>query len=466
MRNSSVLSFMAAALLLASCGSSATRSAAGVDVPAEVNAAGITFNMVEVPGGTFAMGQTPTGVKVTGASIHQVVLKGFSISQLPVTAELWQAVVGDNPSTADSQAAPVDRASYDDCVKFVAKLSKLTGIPFSLPTEAQWEYALREGLVKVNPNYREWCADAYEDSYGDSLMIDPQGPKPSTDLRIVRDAKTRDGLAKYTKNPGVSLRVVANTDTPTPADVIAAIIDRKTERESKDSGETVKAGNVSFRMIGVKGGSFEMGATPEQGNMAGEDEHPVHKVKVSGFEIGETEVTVGLWQEVMGGLPYRNNAEEADKPVVNVSWYDCQMFILKLNKLTGRHFRLPTEAEWEFAARGGNLSRHYMFAGSEYCSLVAAYIKNASSDVVKVKSFQPNELGIYDMSGNAWEWCQDNFAKYTAEDQVDPCAILPGETFVMRGGSAASKWDACRVANRSKLPGSSLKATFGFRLAL
>ena len=130
-----------------------------------------------------------------------------------------------------------------------------------------------------------------------------------------------------------------------------------------------------------------MGATSEQGKMAGEDESPVHEVTVRGFEIGQTEVTAGLWLEVMGSLPYKNSEKELDKPVVNVSWYDCQNFIIRLNRLTGRKFRLPTEAEWEFAARGGVKSFNTQFAGGMYVSQVAAYLNNASSEVLNVKEF-------------------------------------------------------------------------------
>ena len=210
-----------------------------------------------------------------------------------------------------------------------------------------------------------------------------------------------------------------------------------------------------------------MGATAEQSaKAAGEDEKPVHKVTLKSFEIGQTEVTVGLWQAVMGSLPYSNDAKFSEKPVVNVSWYDCQRFIVKLNRLTGRKFRLPTEAEWEFAARGGVKSLGNQLSGSMYVSQVAAYASNAQSKVVAVKSFQPNELGIYDMSGNVWEWCQDSKYMYSENPEEDPCHNEPGELRIMRGGSAASMWDACRVANRSFIPASSVKTTFGFRLAI
>lgn len=461
----SIIASAASVMMLVSCGGSAYQSAAGVEVPGEVKAGDVQFVMETVPGGSFSMGRTPAGTRIAGATLHHVVLNGFSISKLPVTQELWKAVTGSEAGSVQNPAAPVDMVSYDDCVKFLGKLSKMTGIPFSLPTEAQWEYAAAEGLVTVNPNYSEWCADSFSDTQSDTLVQNPLCTD-NTDNKVSRTRKSREAESSYVRKPGLGFRVAVNTETPVPEDVIAAILNREPERGSVSSDEIVNVGKYNVRMIGVEGGIFSMGATPEQGTMAGSDESPVHEVTLDGFELGQTEVTAGLWLEVMGSLPYKNSDKELDKPVVNVSWYDCQNFIIKLNRMTGRKFRLPTEAEWEFAARGGVKSSGNQFAGGMYVSQVAAYLNNASSEVMPVKSFRPNELGLYDMSGNAWEWCQDSFYDYPGEPETNPCHILPGELRIMRGGSAASKWDACRVANRSKLPASSVKSTFGFRLAL
>lgn len=462
------LSFVVAAAVaavLSSCGGSAVQSAAGVDVPSEVKVADTVIPMVTVEGGTFAMGKTPSGVRITGATVHQVVLKGFSISSQRISKGVWKAVMGSDAGTATSETAPVDMVSQDDCIKFLGKLSKMTGIPFSLPTEAQWEYALLTGAIEADASCMEWCADAFVESLGDTLVIDPLCAE-KTEQRVTRSYKSRVPEGGYVKKPGLSFRVVVNTETAVPEDILAAVVARVVEREHSSVSEVVEAAGVQFRMIGVKGGAFDMGATQEQGKMAGSDESPVHKVTLSGFEIGQTEVTAGQWLAVMGKLPYMNSADEPEKPVINVSWYDCQEFIVKLNRLTGRKFRLPTEAEWEYAARGGNLSMGKQFAGSNYVSQVAAYLSSASSKVMKVKQFQPNELGLYDMSGNAWEWCQDGQYDYTSAEQNDPCFNTAGKFRMLRGGSAASKWDACRVANRSSIPACNVKSTFGFRLAI
>ena len=449
-------------LMLTACGGNvAVRTAVGTDVPETVTVGDASFQMASVHGGSFAMGRTPAGTKVTGAKMHQVVLYGYSISEQPVSQALWTAVMG-SPCGSSSVA---DMVSYDDCLKFLGKLTKMSGIPFSLPTEAQWEYALHEGIAKVDDGLSEWCADSYVDAFGgDSLAVEPICTE-KTDLKTVRDCKSRSGELCYVKKPGVGFRLVVNTVTEIPENVRTMIMDKTPDREYVSSDETVRVGDLSFKMIGVAGGAFQMGATPEQGKVAGKDESPVHEVTLNGFEIGQTEVTAGLWKAVMGNLPYKNSEVEPDKPVVNVSWYDCQMFIMKLNEMTGCKFRLPTEAEWEYAARGGLKSTGSQFSGGAYVSQVAAYIGNAASEVMKVKSFRPNELGLYDMSGNAWEWCQDSGYDYTEDAVSNPYYNENGEMRIMRGGSAASKWDACRVANRSALPASSVKSTFGFRLA-
>ena len=134
--------------------------------------------------------------------------------------------------------------------------------------------------------------------------------------------------------------------------------------------------------------------------------------------------------------------------------------------MTGRKFRLPTEAEWEFAARGGVKSRNTPVAGGRFAYELGAFVENAASKIQPVKSYRPNELGIYDMCGNAWEWCQDCYGAYGEDAVSDPCRNDDPKYMVMRGGSAASRWSSCRVANRSAIPPCTVKGTFGLRLAL
>lgn len=210
--------------------------------------------------------------------------------------------------------------------------------------------------------------------------------------------------------------------------------------------ETFTVNGVSFDMILVEGGTFTMGATSEQGNDAYSDEKPVHQVTLSDYYIGETEVTQALWKAVMGTNPSHFKGDS--NPVENVSWNDCQEFIRKLNSLTGRTFRLPTEAEWEYAARGGNQSKGYKYSGSNTLSSVAWYTDNSSSKTHAVKTKSPNELGLYDMSGNVWEWCSDWYGSYQSSTQTNPQGPSSGSARVLRGCSRCDDARYCRVSFR------------------
>ncbi|MBQ8222990.1 MAG: SUMF1/EgtB/PvdO family nonheme iron enzyme [Bacteroidales bacterium] len=213
------------------------------------------------------------------------------------------------------------------------------------------------------------------------------------------------------------------------------------------NNETFTVKGITFTMIKVEGGTFQMGATSEQGSDAYDSEYPVHSVTLSDYYIGETEVTQELWQAVMGSNPsYFSGYPQ--RPVEYVSWNDCQEFITKLNELTGRNFRLPTEAEWEYAARGGNKSRGYKYSGSNTIGNVAWYYDNSSSRTHDVKTKSPNELGIYDMSGNVYEWCQDWYGSYSRGSQTNPTGPSSGSPRVYRGGSWNYFARFCRVSYR------------------
>ena len=229
------------------------------------------------------------------------------------------------------------------------------------------------------------------------------------------------------------------------------------------SNQTFKVNGVSFDMIVVEGGSFSMGATEEQGSDAYTDESPVHQVKLSSFCIGKTEVTQELWKAVMGSNPsyYSGN----NLPVEQVSWDDCQEFITKLNALTGKSFRLPTEAEWEYAARGGNKSQGYKYSGSNTIDDVAWYYSNCGA-TRSVATKAANELGIFDMSGNVVEWCNDWYGAYSSNAQTNPTGADSGTTRVCRGGggSTNARWN--RVSMRLKFGPAARANNRGMRLAL
>ena len=205
------------------------------------------------------------------------------------------------------------------------------------------------------------------------------------------------------------------------------------------AGQTYTVNGVSFKMIAVEGGTFQMGSSI--------DAKPVHQVTLSSFSIGETEVTQELWEAVMGTNPSYFTGSK--RPVEKVSWNDCQTFITELNQLTGQTFRLPTEAEWEFAARGGNQSEGYTYSGSNTIGDVAWYTENSSITTHEVATKAPNELGLYDMSGNVWEWCQDYYDDYSSGSQTNPTGPTTGFSRVLRGGCWNSNAANCRVAIRS-----------------
>ena len=233
--------------------------------------------------------------------------------------------------------------------------------------------------------------------------------------------------------------------------------------ESKN--RIIQVGNVQFEMVHVEGGTFRMGATEEQGEDAYDDENPVHRVTLSSYLIGKHEVTQALWEEVMRSNPSYNK-QGGDYPVENVSWFDCQEFIEKLNARTGMKFRLPTEAEWEYAARGGNKSKGYKYAGSDNLDEVGWYRDNSEGHTHPVGRKKPNELGLYDMSGNVLEWCQDWYGDYSSEAQTNPAGPQSEGDRVLRGGGGwYFAWD-CRVSYRYDSDPGYGNGNFGLRLVL
>ena len=242
---------------------------------------------------------------------------------------------------------------------------------------------------------------------------------------------------------------------------VTELIDCLLSGTSMTTRETFTVNGVSFTMIRVPAGTFMMGATAEQGDDFIGWERPVHEVTLSSYSVGETEVTQELWQAVMGSNPSKHTGD-LQLPVENVSWTDCQEFIAQLNALTGRNFRLPTEAEWEFAARGGNRSKGYKYAGSNNVNDVA-WIADGTNAVAQL---QPNELYLYDMSGNVEEWINDYWSSYTSAPQTNPTGPETGTNRVYRGGSWYSGEPSCRVSFRMSRAESFKRGTMGLRLAL
>lgn len=238
---------------------------------------------------------------------------------------------------------------------------------------------------------------------------------------------------------------------------------------SSISDQDFEVNGVKFRMIAVEGGSFMMGATPGQGEDARDNEKPAHKVTVDDFYIGETEVTQDLWFAVMGNNPSYFKSDEGNLPVENVSWNDVQTFIKKLNVITGQHFRLPFEAEWEYAARGGKKSTDKKYAGSDDVDDVAWHKDNSKGVTHAVASKRANELGIYDMSGNVWEWCEDWYGDYSEDELVNPQGAIEGKDVVTKGGGwykFDDEIDRWRPSYRDKGEMDYKSINGGFRLSL
>ena len=231
---------------------------------------------------------------------------------------------------------------------------------------------------------------------------------------------------------------------------------------------------IEFEMVLVESGSFYMGAQNKDKTLsnyssnAREIDGPVHIVTLDSFYIGQTEVTEALWYAVM---EYQPSFGGRNHPVTSVTWDDCKEFIFKLNQITGLHFRLPTEAEWEFAARGGGYSHNYLYSGSNDINEVANYDYNAHLPKA-IKQKKPNELNIFDMTGNVEEWCEDYYDMhyYNYSPQHNPQGPSSGKERVLRGGTSSTYACFCGVAHRGGMPPTLREGTFlsfcGLRLAM
>ena len=239
---------------------------------------------------------------------------------------------------------------------------------------------------------------------------------------------------------------------------------------------TETAWDINMKMIWVEGGDFLMGCTSEQGGDCSSDEQNVRRVTVDGFYIGMLEVTQSQWEKVVGTSIYQQKSKAGgsstygvgpDYPMYYVSWDEAMEFCRLLSNKTGRTYTLPTEAQWEYAARGGNKNEGAKYAGSNMIDAVAWYKDNSGSSTHIVGSKRANALGIYDMSGNVWEWCKDWYANsYVSYDTNNPVGPSSGSDRVYRGGSWYSSASICRVANRNYDPPGYRYYGLGFRVVL
>ena len=321
----------------------------------------------------------------------------------------------------------------------------------------------------LSVNYKPFGADVYVD--GKKLG---QSPRVFNGLLVGNHQVEvrKDGYATDRKIIAISEGQTASI-TGTLASYAVASSSSNTSGYSSGSSSMASASNaisipvkdgISIEMVKVEAGTFMMGATSEM-----KDpyywEKPVHQVTLTNdYYMGKYEVTQALWQAVMGNNPSHFKGDNL--PVEKVSWNDCQEFISKLNSLTGRKFRLPTEAEWEYAARGGKKSRGYQYSGSRKISDVAWYDGNSGSKTHPVGTKQANELGIYDMSGNVYEWCQDWHGSYSSSSQTNPTGSDSGSSRVIRGGCWRSYALNCRLSFRFNITPDDYLYNLGLRLVL
>ena len=282
--------------------------------------------------------------------------------------------------------------------------------------------------------------------------------------------ESEEGMVKLKASASSNLQITLTKEatarqqsTVAQPTVIQQSVVQSTVTNSDNISIPVKDG-ISIEMVRVEAGTFTMGATPEMENPL-DDEKPAHQVTLTNdYYIGKYEVTQALWKAVMGNNPSCFKGDNL--PVEKVSWDDCQKFISKLNSITGKRFRLPTEAEWEYAARGGKKSRGHQYSGSNNLSDVAWYDDNSDSKTHAVGSKQANELGIYDMSGNVYEWCQDWKGAYSSSSQVNPTGATSGSSRVFRGGCWSSAARFCRSLYRFNGKPDYRSSGLGLRLVL
>lgn len=240
---------------------------------------------------------------------------------------------------------------------------------------------------------------------------------------------------------------------------------------NNSSNYTETAYGISMKMVWVEGGSFKMGS-----DIGDSDEQPVHNVTLDGYWIGATEVTQAQWELVMGtdirqqrdklDSSWSIRGEGSNYPMYYVNYDEAKEFCRRLSERTGRSYTLPTEAQWEYAARGGRdgVRDNYAYSGSNSIGSVAWYGGNSGNSTNPVGRKSPNQLGLYDMSGNLWEWCLDRYGEYSSSSQANPTGPSSGDRQVIRGCSWSSRESDCRVANRGGTYPSYRDFNYGFRV--
>lgn len=308
--------------------------------------------------------------------------------------------------------------------------------------------------ISLNPTPIYGSLDVTSTPHDADVTIDGKlyGKTPLTIEQLLEGQHQVVISLKDYKNESRTIQIFENESAQIDAILNKKVVDIK----NTSLGLTITIGDVQFKMIAVEGGTFDMDCGHYKNTKK-------KSVTLSNYSIGETEVTQYLWEIVMGSNPSKFIGR--NRPVEQVSWDDCQNFIMKLNTMTGLTFRLPSEAEWEYAARGGKKSRGYKYAGSNTIDNVAWY-GQSNSGTHNVGTKQPNELGLYDMTGNVWEWCNDYWGNLDNSEHINPKGPQNGYQRINRGGSWNSQTFEVDVYERSSKNPSYNGSSLGFRLAL
>ena len=403
--------------------------------------------------------------------------KDFRIGRYEVTQKLWKSVMGNNPSqfTGDDDL-PVENVKRDDVYIFIERLKEKTGKGYRLPTAAEWEYAARGGIWRKGYRF-SGSDDVYEVAwyYGNSDgKTRPVGTRLPNELGIYDMSGNVSEMVK-----GTYLTYGGSWKYGSTYCRVSSGGQRMEYDRSSSCGFRLASNikdDIKIDLVSIDGGIFTMGCTPEEGNVCNKDDLPAREVAVDDFFISRYEVTQELWKKVMGWNP--SNRKGNNLPVETVTWNDVEKFISELNRNTGKKYRLPTEAEWEYAARGGNKSKGYKYSGGNVVDKVAWY---GGTTTHRVGAKQANELGIHDMSGNVDEWTSDVYGDggSGSSPKADP-QCCPPDTFrvvccgrssgsstsrVVRGGSSSSNEKYCRVSSRGSNYHVSGNSKLGFRLA-
>lgn len=310
-----------------------------------------------------------------------------------------------------------------------------------------------------------------------STLEPKPAPAPATQPNTQATPTTKEPIAKPEKGGGGNTLLITASAVFLSIVVISSAIAIFSSNED-ESNEPVTLdyiteeevipqdpiGRLESDMVAIDGGTLMLGATSEQVAYAMNQEFPAHEVTLSSYQIGRYEVTQEQWEAVMGYNPSRNIG--AKMPVENVSWNECQSFLQALNAKTGKNYRLPTEAEWEFAARGGNQSHYYIYSGSDDADAVAWHKGNSGGTTHDVGTKQANELGLYDMSGNVFEWCNDKYGYYGYGAEYNPQGYgTSSKVRVGHGGGYNLGTKFCRVSNRTQGTTNYKSESLGFRIA-